>query len=94
MTGPPVRGLDTGLRVDLVLARLYADLVAARAAVQGYRHAPRVRGRRSVADADLLECLEAYAAALDRYRLPVPGRVRDELRLRRLLATEKGSARP
>jgi hypothetical protein len=92
MTGPPVRGLDTGLRVDLVLARLYADLVAARAAVQGYRHAPRVRGRRS--DADLLECLEAYAAALDRYRLPVPGRVRDELRLRRLLATEKGSARP
>ena len=91
MTSPPLRGLGAASRVDLVLARLHADLVAARAVVQVNRHAPRVNVRRSAADADLLECLEAYAAALNRYRFPVPGRVRDELRLRRMLALEKRS---
>jgi hypothetical protein len=91
MTGPPLRGLSARPHVDLLLARLQADLVAARSAVQISRHAPPVHVRRSAAEADLLDCLEAYEAALARFRFPVPGSVRDELRLRRLLASEKGS---
>jgi hypothetical protein len=70
-------------------ARVRTDLFAARSALRLVRSGPqRHPAHVRAAAADLLECLEAYAAALLARRLPLPRRVRDELRLRRLLAGE------
>lgn len=89
MTAPHLRGVGADSKVEQDLARLHADLAAARSVVHINRRTPRVPGRSSAAEADLLDCLETFTTALRLYRLPVPRRVRDELRLRRLLAVDK-----
>jgi len=87
---PAEHGRRPPTPVDLVRSR--EDLFAARSALQVARRSGRRRPEelRAVA-ADLLDCLETYAAALTRRRLPVPRGVRDELRLRRLLAGRRDS---
>ncbi len=69
------------------LVSLHEDLVAARSLVQAERSSsPRIPERSRVAEADLLVCLEAFAAALTARGIPIPRGLRDELRLRRLLS--------
>jgi hypothetical protein len=76
-----------GRPADAGLAPLYDDLVAARAVVRDARRTPQRSPERSLlAGAELLSCLEAYADALASRHLPVPPAIRDEIRLRRLLA--------
>lgn len=71
------------------LARIQADVFAARSALTIVRRGPqRNPDEARAAAAELLECLETYAAALSTRRLPMSRRLRDELRLRRLLAYE------
>lgn len=69
---------------DVDLPSLLLDLIEARAAVA--RHSTPARNRRPTADqARLLACMEAYSAALTARQLPIPPRLRDELRLHRSL---------
>jgi hypothetical protein len=89
MTTPDPRGASVRLPGDGALARLRADVAAARSAVQVDRRGPqRLPGHTRAAEAVLLDCLEAYARALAVRRLPLPRRLRDELRLRRRLAPD------
>ncbi len=77
----------TRVPTDRDLAVLHANLVAARSAAHNERCVPqRAPGHRHFAAADLLDCMEAYVEALTVRRLPVPPRLRDELRLRRQLS--------
>lgn len=76
----PARGRPN----DVDLPSLLTDLLAARAAVA--RDATQSRNRRPTPDrARLLACMEAYSAALTARRLPIPPRLRDDLRLHRAL---------
>lgn len=69
---------------DVDLPSLLLDLIEARAAVA--RDSTPARNRRPTADqARLLACMEAYSAALIARQLPIPPRLRDELRLHRSL---------
>lgn len=69
---------------DVDLPSLLLDLLAARAAVA--RDTTQARNRRPTADrAKLLACMEAYSAALTARQLPIPPRLRDDLRLHRAL---------
>lgn len=69
---------------DVDLPSLLLDLIEARAAVA--RDSTPARNRRPTADqARLLACMEAYSAALTARQLPIPPRLRDELRLHRSL---------
>jgi hypothetical protein len=67
------------------LTPLFHTLVAARAAVEGTRRTTTGSQATVATNArrDLLDALEAYAAALGRRGQPVPYRVRDELALYR-----------
>lgn len=74
---------------DVDLPSLLVDLLTARAAVardatQGRNHRP------SPERARLLACMEAYSAALTARRLPIPPRLRDDLRLHRALYPPDG----
>jgi hypothetical protein len=72
---------------DDSLEGLQEQLAAARESVQSQRSGPQpLPSRRRIATADLLACLEAFVAALRARRLPIPPRIRDELRLRRALS--------
>ena len=72
---------------DADLAALRADVFAARQAVANERGADRHSpGMVDGVAADLLASLEAYATALELRNLPLPRRMRDELRLRRHLS--------
>jgi hypothetical protein len=65
-------------------------MMCARSVVDNARRGtkpPLVRSR--AAEADLLECLESFASALAARHLPLPRELRDELRLRRLLSSER-----
>lgn len=67
---------------DVDLASLLVELLAAKNAVAhdatpGRNHHP------SPARGKLLACMEAYVAALTARRLPIPPRLRDDLRLHR-----------
>lgn len=67
---------------DVDLPSLLVDLLAAKDVVAhdltpGRNHQP------SPARAKLLACMEAYVAALTARRLPIPPRLRDDLRLHR-----------
>jgi hypothetical protein len=76
---------------DADLAALRAEVVAARLAVANERSSGHhAAGAASGVAADLLSCLEAYAAALESRRLPLPRRMQDELRLRRHLSHPRG----
>lgn len=67
---------------DVSLSVLLDELMSARAALADElsrpRKGPAVHGRTR-----LLACLEAYSAALTARRLPIPPRLRDDLRLQR-----------
>jgi hypothetical protein len=74
-------------RDERSLRFLRRKLSDARSAVQADRSgSPRVPERSKAAEANLLECLEAFTAALTMRHLPIPRGVRDELRLRRQLS--------
>ena len=68
--------------VDHDLARLLAEVVSARAADRQARGRPRWDDPFRRDAHRLASSLRAYAGALERYRLPVPPVIRDELRLR------------
>lgn len=74
---------------DVDLPSLLVDLLAARDAVAhdltpGRNHQP------SPGRARLLACMEAYSAALTARQLPIPPRLRDDLRLHRALYSGDG----
>ena len=80
---PAVAGSPTRPN-DVDLPSLLADLLTAKDAVArdptpGRNHRP-APGR-----ARLLACMEAYSAALTARQLPIPPRLRDDLRLHRAL---------
>jgi len=85
-TGGPTAPAGTASRGqqlrDASLSFLLAELLSARAALAVELSQPRngspVGGRFT-----LLACLEAYTAALTARRLPIPPRLRDDLRLQR-----------
>jgi hypothetical protein len=65
------------------LSHLFAEVVSARAAERVARGGPRRQGENARSDTGRLALsLRAYARALEKYRLPVPPVIRDELRLR------------
>jgi hypothetical protein len=75
------------VRDEQSLVSLHAKLVDARSAVRADRSVSvRMPERSNAAEADLLECLEAFTAALTTRHLPIPRGLRDELRLRRGLS--------
>lgn len=81
---PSVAGPARRRRDDVDLPSLLVDLLAARDAVArdltpGRNHQP------SPGRAKLLACMEAYSAALTARQLPIPPRLRDDLRLHRAL---------
>ena len=78
------------------LADLRSDIQAARETVRLSRSTPVVPLQLASAHRSLLAALEAYADELDRRRIPVPPRLRDELRLQRFShssTTQRGWAR-
>ena len=66
------------------LADLRSDIQAAREAVRLRRSSPVAPLQLASAHRRLLAALEAYADELSRRRIPVPPRLRDEVRMRRL----------
>jgi hypothetical protein len=76
------------------LPSLLGDLLAARAAV-AHDLTPSSNRPPTEERMRLLACMEAYSAALTARRLPVPPRLRDELRLHRaiLIPDARGSGR-
>jgi hypothetical protein len=87
----PSLGSRPSLRspADITLGMVFAELTAARAAHQvdrvSSRPAPAAGGRPD----RLLTSLEACATAPAERRLPIPPTLRDELRLRRRLWSER-----
>jgi len=65
---------------------LWNEVVKARSVVDAQRHLP-IRSS-SIARAQLLSALEAYAASLTNHGRPIPYVLRDELCLRRLTSNE------
>ena len=61
---------------------LWKRVLEARTLAKTHRHLP-IRGS-SIARAELLAALEAYAASLTNHRRPIPYALRDELKIRRL----------
>lgn len=94
--GAPAGTASRGQQLrDMSLSYLLAELHSARAALAQElsrpRNGPPVEGRLT-----LLACLEAYTAALTARRLPIPPRIRDDLRLQRAFfpAGRDGKRRP
>jgi hypothetical protein len=76
-------GASRRFATDHALLDLFADIMSARAADRQARGLRRTDAP-SRSDANRLSLsLDAYASALEQYRLPVPPVIRDELRLRR-----------
>ena len=78
---------------DVDLPSLLVDLLTAKDAVAhdatpGRNHQP------SPGRARLLACMEAYSAALTARRLPIPPRLRDDLRLHRALYSADADETP
>lgn len=67
------------------LRELADDVTSARQAVQVSRGAPVVWEDFKVAQEELLDAMETYVSALTVRRLPVPRRLRGDLRLQRRL---------
>ena len=76
------------------LAHLRSEVGEARARVQALRCGAVDREDLRSAHGALLEAMEAYAAELDRRRLPTPPALRDDLRLYRELRTRPGPPPP
>jgi hypothetical protein len=69
---------------DVDLPSLLVDLLTAKDAV-AHDPTPGRNHRPSPSRAKLLACMEAYSAALTARQLPIPPRLRDDLRLHRAL---------
>jgi hypothetical protein len=69
---------------DVDLPSLLVDLLTAKDAV-AHDSTPGRNHRPSPSRARLLACMEAYSAALTARQLPIPPRLRDDLRLHRAL---------
>ena len=65
---------------------LWNKVLKARTLVTAQRHLP-IRGP-SIARAELLAALEAYAESLTKHGRPIPYALRDELNIRRLTRNE------
>jgi hypothetical protein len=74
---------------DVDLPSLLVDLLAAKNAV-AHDATPGRNYQPSPARGKLLACMEAYVAALTARRLPIPPRLRDDLRLHRGLYPSDG----
>jgi hypothetical protein len=68
---------------DPTLGGLVRRVRAARRAVETERHGPVTRDGLVIARRELLVALEDYIAGLERSSLPVPSRLRTEVRLHR-----------
>jgi len=79
-------GVQHRSAADDDLSHLYAEIMSARAADRLARGAQRRDDSFRTDSGRLAASLLAYAKALERYRLPVPRAIRDELRLRRRLS--------
>jgi hypothetical protein len=79
VTGPARQGPN-----DVDLPSLLMDLLAAKDAV-AHDVTPGRNHRPSPGRAKVLACMEAYTAALIARQLPIPPRLRDDLRLHRAL---------
>lgn len=86
-SGSPRRALRTP--VDATLDVVFAELTAARSANQQDRGTARAAPSAGARPDRLLTSLEACAAALAERHLPMPPSLRDELRLRRRLWSER-----
>lgn len=71
------------------LAELATDVRMARRVVHDHRMAPVVREELAMAHHMLRQALEAYASELTLRRLPIPYRLRDDLRLQRDVGTSE-----
>ena len=81
---------------DVDLPSLLVDLLTAKDAV-AHDLTPGRNYRPPPARAKLLACMEAYSAALTARQLPIPPRLRDDLRLHRALYSadaDKTAGRP
>jgi hypothetical protein len=74
---------------DITLCVVFAELSAARSANRVDRSTPRSAPSAGSHRDRLLISLEACAAALAQRNLPIPPSIRDELRLRRRLWSER-----
>lgn len=74
---------------DITLGVVFAELTAARSANRADRGTSRPAPSASARPDRLLTSLEACAAALTERHLPIPPTLRDELRLRRRLWSER-----
>ncbi|GAB2646560.1 hypothetical protein [Kribbella swartbergensis] len=84
---PVLRGIQHRSAADHDLSYLFAAVTSAREADRLARGGQR---REDIFRSDsgrLAASLNAYATALEKYRLPVPHEIRDELRLRRQLSS-------
>jgi len=77
-------------RVRVHFQSLLSDVFAARQSLAGLRRSGAHPSAMLEAREHLVEALEAYTAALDEHRIPVPYALRDELRMQR--ATCEASA--
>jgi hypothetical protein len=75
--------------VNRSLTVLAADVRRAREEVQRLRGVPASAALHA-AHESLLEAMERYAAALSVRHLPLPARLRDELRLQRRIGRNRG----
>ena len=66
---------------DRTLGVLMQRVQAARSQVDRCRHGPVVREELAAARRDLLRALQDYTGALERRALPVPSRLRAEVKL-------------
>lgn len=75
------------------LTLLLDDLASARLEVGRLRHAPDERLRLVAARSALLSAMESYEAALTERGLPIPWKLRDDLRLHRSIGAPRATAR-
>jgi hypothetical protein len=81
------RGVQYRSAADNDLSHLFAAVKSARDADRQARGGLRRDDNFRSDSGRLAASLSAYATALERYRLPVPNGIRDELRLRRQLSS-------
>ena len=93
---PAVAGPARQRPNDVDLPSLLVDLLAAKCAV-AHDLTPGRNRQPPPSRAKLLACMEAYSAALTARQLPIPPRLRDDLRLHRALYSpdaDKSARRP
>jgi hypothetical protein len=76
------------------LGLLAADIQVAREEVRRLRRGPVAHDRLLAARQTLLRAMEAYAEELTVRHLPIPRKLRDDLRLQHSLRRERGAAGP